>query len=254
MKDKVVLITGAAQGIGEAIALRMAEAGAKVALSDIQEEKVEQAAIRLAKKTGLSIDERFSANKVDVSQSDQVAHWIESTVQRWGRIDGIVNNAGIQLNQASVDITDEEWRKVMGIDLDGVFFCCREAAKQLLPQRSGFIINISSIAAVFGMPRRLPYGVAKAGVTHLTKVLAAEWASSGVRVNAIGPGYIDTEINRFAFEQGHIKREDIESKIPMAKLADPQEIAEAALFLASERSSYITGQTIFVDGGYSVTK
>ncbi len=254
LENKVVLVTGAAQGIGEAIALRMASAGAKVALSDVKEDKVKETAQRIGYSLNLLYGEEIVGSKVDVSNSQEVGNWIESVSEQWGHIDILVNNAAIQLNQASAEITDDEWRRVMGIDLDGVFYCCREAGKVMLKQREGNIINISSIAAQFGMPRRLPYGVAKAGVAAITRVLAAEWASEGIRVNAVAPGYVDTEINRYAFSQGHIKREDIEAKIPLKYMADPNELAEAVLFLASAKSTYITGQTIYVDGGYSITK
>lgn len=254
MEGKVVLVTGAAQGIGEAIARRMAQAGAKVALSDIQEQAIHGTARHIAEQLQLTYGQDIRSSKVDVADSRSVAAWVQETVDRWQRIDVLVNNAGIQLNSASVDITDEQWRRVLGVDLDGVFFCCREAAKVMLPQKRGAIVNIASVAALFGMPRRLPYGVAKAGVSALTRVLAAEWADQGIRVNAIGPGYIETEINRFAFEQGHIKREDIEAKIPMRTMADPMQIAEAALFLSSDKAAYMTGQTIYVDGGYTITK
>ncbi|MFD0715581.1 SDR family NAD(P)-dependent oxidoreductase [Paenibacillus sp. GCM10027626] len=254
LEGKVALITGAAQGIGEAIARRMLLAGAKVALSDMNEDAVRSTAARLRQELGLEDDRRISADRTDVSVSAEVSAWVGHVGETWGRVDILVNNAGIQLNKASVDISDEEWQRVLGVNLNGVFYCAREAAKIMLRQKAGCIINISSIAAQYGLPRRLPYGVTKAGVSHLTRVLAAEWAPGGIRVNAIGPGYIDTEINRYAFSQGHIKREDIEAKIPMGMLGDPREIAEAALFLASARAGYVTGQTIFVDGGYTITK
>jgi 2-deoxy-D-gluconate 3-dehydrogenase len=254
MEGKVVLITGAAQGIGEAIALRMAQAGARVALSDILEQEVHATAHKIANSLQVSYGRDVISTKVDVADSKSVAAWVQATAENWGRIDVLINNAGIQLNSASVDITDEQWHKVLGVDLDGVFFCCREAAKVMLSQKQGVMINIASVAAQFGMPRRLPYGVAKAGVCALTRVLAAEWAEQGIRVNAIGPGYIETEINRYAFEQGHIKREEIEAKIPLKSMADPKQIAETALFLSSDKAAYITGQTIYVDGGYTITK
>lgn len=254
MKGKVVLVTGAAQGIGEAIARCMAKAGAYVSLSDVNEDAVKETARRMAADLGMADERNLSAYKVDVSNSREASDWVQAVVRQRGRVDVMVNNAGIQLNRASIELTDEEWNKVLGVDLSGVFYCCREAAKVMLLQQQGAIINISSVAAQFGMPRRLPYGVAKAGVSAMTRVLAAEWAAQGIRVNAIAPGYIETEINRYAFTQGHIKREDIEAKIPMKTMAAPEDIAEAALFLASSKAGYITGQTIFVDGGYSISK
>ena len=251
VKDKVVLVTGAAQGLGEAMALAFAQSGAIVALSDCNEEAVREAAGRIAAQTGA----RVMATTVDVGNSGDVEAWLGEAQREWGRIDVLVNNAGIQLNRASDELTDEEWRRVLNVDLDGVFYCAREAGRHMIAAgRGGAIVNVSSVATRFGLSRRLPYGVAKSGIEALTRVLASEWATHGIRVNAVAPGYAETELNRHAFAQGHIVRSEIEAKIPLGRLAEPKEIAEVAVFLASETASYITGQTLFVDGGYTVLK
>lgn len=251
VKDKVVLVTGAAQGLGEAIALAFAQGGARIALSDCNEAAVRETAGRITEQTGAPT----MATAVDVGRSGDIATWLEAAQREWGRIDVLVNNAGIQLNRASDELTDEEWRKVLSVDLDGVFYCAREAGRQMIAAGSGgAIVNISSVATRFGLARRLPYGVAKSGVEALTRVLASEWAAHGIRVNAVAPGYVETELNRYAFAQGHIVRSEIEAKIPLGRLAQPKEIAEVAVFLASDAASYVTGQTLFVDGGYTVLK
>lgn len=252
LHDRVVLVTGAARGIGRAIAEGMAAAGAKVAVSDADGAAVEATARELAE--GFGGPERWSAQAVDVTSDEQVAAWVDGVRDRWGRIDVLVNNAGIQLNQASAEMSTEAWQRVLDVDLSGVFRCSREAGRIMLGQGSGAIVNISSIAARFGMARRLPYAVSKAGVEALTRVLAVEWAEAGVRVNAIGPGYIETDLVRHAFEQGHIDREAIVAKIPMGRLAQPRSIADAAVFLASDAADYLSGQVLYVDGGYSVFK
>lgn len=254
LQGKIALVTGAAQGIGFSIALKLLEAGAKVSISDINLGGLEQAADKLRQATGRSIHEEIHYAQVDVSQSGQVRDWVQQVVAKWSAVDILVNNAGIQLNRASLDITDEEWRRVMSIDLDGVFFCSREAGRVMVEQGKGCIINLSSVAEKFGLPRRLPYGVAKSGVSGLTRVLAAEWAEHGIRVNAIAPGYVQTELVSYAMEQGHIQLPEIVAKIPARKLTEPVQIAEAVLFLASDSAAYITGQVLFVDGGYSISK
>ncbi|MFD0715556.1 SDR family NAD(P)-dependent oxidoreductase [Paenibacillus sp. GCM10027626] len=254
LQGKTALITGAARGIGFAIARKLAESGAKVSISDTRLDAAERAAREIGQTTGKKMNDEIHYAQVDVSRSEQVRDWIGQTAARWSTIDIMVCNAGIQLNRSSLEISDDEWRQVMGVDLDGVFYCAREAGRVMVEQGKGCIITISSIAEKFGLPRRLPYGVAKSGVSALTRVLAAEWAEQGVRVNAIAPGYVETELVSHALQQGHIQQDEIVSKIPMRKMADPVQIAEAALFLATESSAYITGQVLFVDGGYSISK
>ncbi|HET9027884.1 MAG TPA: SDR family oxidoreductase [Trueperaceae bacterium] len=253
LRGRVALITGAARGIGLAIATAMAHAGAKVSLADVDGAAASAAVTELADQPGLTQAELHAAS-VDVSDSAQVRTWVEQVGERWGSIDILVNNAGVQFNCAAEDLSDADWQRVLAIDLTGAFYCSREAGTVMLAQGRGTIINIASIAARFGMPRRLPYVVSKAGVTALTRGLATEWADRGVRVNAIGPGYVETDLVRYAFEQGHIDRDAIVAKIPIGRLAQSRSIADAAIFLASDAADYITGQTLYVDGGYSVFK
>lgn len=253
LEGRVAMVTGAARGIGRAIAEGLAEAGAVLEISDVDEASAAVAA------DGLRADRRTAAadavsTGVDVADADAVGRWVADVVRRRGRIDVLVNNAGIQLNRAAVDLSDEDWRLVLGIDLDGAFWCSREAGRHMCAQGSGAIVNIASIADRFGMPRRLPYGVSKAGLSALTRGLAAEWAPHGVRVNAVAPGYVETELVRHALEMGHIDREAILAKIPLGRFAEPRSIADAVVFLASDRADYLTGQTLYVDGGYAIYK
>lgn len=247
LEGRVALVTGAARGIGYAVAVALAEAGATLELSDIDGAAVAAAAETLPHGVG-------GARGVDVADAAAVRGWIDDVAARRGRIDVLVNNAGVQLNRAAADLSDDDWRKVLGINLDGAFFCSREAGRIMRAQGRGAIVNVASIAERFGMPRRLPYGVSKAGIAALTRGLAAEWAPEGVRVNAVAPGYVETELVRHAFEMGHIDRDAILAKIPLGRLAEPRSIGDAVTFLASDRADYLTGQVVYVDGGYSIAK
>lgn len=253
LAGRVALVTGAARGIGFAIARALVAAGALLELSDIDGSAADDAVTAIA--TESADAERVAvATAVDVASSDQVRAWMGDVLHRRGRIDVLVNNAGIQLNRAAVDLSDDDWRHVLGVDLDGAFYCSREAGKTMLAQGRGVIVNVCSIAERFGMPRRVPYGVAKAGIAALTRGLAAEWAMGGVRVNAIAPGYVETDLVRHAVESGHIDRDAILAKIPMGRMAQPRSIADVAVFLASDGADYLTGQTIYIDGGYAIYK
>ncbi len=247
LAGRVALVTGAARGIGLAVAQALAEAGATLELSDVDGIGVDAAASSLT--GGAAV-----GRTVDVADGDRVRAWIDDVAARRGRIDVLVNNAGVQLNRAAADLSDDDWHRVLGVNLDGAFFCSREAGRVMRAQGSGAIVNIASIAERFGMPRRLPYGVSKAGIAALTRGLAAEWAPDGVRVNAVAPGYVETELVRHAFEMGHIDRDAILAKIPLGRLAEPRSIGDVVAFLASDGADYLTGQILYVDGGYSIFK
>lgn len=253
LESRVALVTGAARGIGRAIAQALADRGAAVELADVDGPAAASAAVELNEADPES-GARAVATTVDVSSPDQVQAWIADVNQRHARIDILVNNAGVQLNRASTDLSYEDWRAVLGVNLDGAFLCSSEAGRFMREQQRGVIVNIGSIADRFGMPRRVPYGVSKAGLAALTRGLAAEWAVDGIRVNGIAPGYVETDLVRHAFERGHIDRSAIVAKIPLQRLAEPRSIADAVIFLASDAADYITGQTIYVDGGYSIYK
>jgi len=253
LRGRVALITGAGRGIGRAIAEALAEAGAQVELCDLDGAAADDAATALASSYP-NAEARATGSRVDVADSADVRAWVDASVGRRGRVDILVNNAGVQLNRAVADLSDDDWHRVLGVNLDGAFFASREAGRWMRSQGGGAIVNIASIAERFGMPRRVPYGVTKAGISALTRGLATEWASDGIRVNALAPGYVETDLVRDAFDAGHIDRTEIVAKIPMGRLATPRSIANVALFLASDAAEYVTGQTIFVDGGYAISK
>lgn len=253
LSGRVALVTGAGRGIGRAIAEALVDAGAQVELCDLDGAAAEDAAAALASRHP-GAEARVTGSRVDVAASADVRAWVDASAGRRGRIDILVNNAGVQLNRAVVDLSDDDWRRVLGVNLDGAFFASREVGRWMRSEGRGAIVNIASIAERFGMPRRVPYGVTKAGVSALTRGLAAEWAADGIRVNALAPGYVETDLVRDAFDAGHIDRAEIVAKIPMGRLATPRSIANVALFLASDAAEYVTGQTLFVDGGYAIAK
>jgi NAD(P)-dependent dehydrogenase (short-subunit alcohol dehydrogenase family) len=245
----VALVTGAARGLGRAIAEGLSAQGALLDLGDIDDHGVETTAAAIRAAGGDA-----TATAVDIAKPEQVKRWIDAVAERRSGIDILVNNAGVQFNRAATELSDEDWQHVLRINLDGAFTCSREAGRHLQRRGGGAIVSISSIAERFGMPRRLPYSVSKAGISALTRGLAAEWAEHGVRVNAVAPGYIETDLVRHAFEQGHIDRSAIVEKIPLGFLAQPRSVADAVVFLVSDRADYISGHTLYVDGGYSVRK
>jgi len=256
LRGRVAMVTGAARGIGREVMRALMLAGAFVEGADVEAAQLDESIAELnLQGTGAS-GGRGSAqgSAFDLRVSHDVDAWFSRTWERHGRIDVVVNNAGIQLNRAALDLSDEEWSSVLDVNLNATFYVCRAAGRYLCPQGSGSVVQVSSIAERFGLARRVPYGVSKAAISSLTRVLAVEWAPYGVRVNAVAPGYVETDLVRSAFDRGHINRDDIIAKIPLGRLAEPRSVADAITFLASDAADYITGQTLFVDGGYSVSK
>ncbi len=243
MSERSVVITGAANGIGWAMAQAFAGAGYRVAIADIDRAAAEERAG--------SLGDRHLALRLDVANEDEVAA-AAHVEQTFGGIDVLVNNAGIgDSHLPTLEQTSDHFQKVVDIHLRGTFLMCREFGRLMAAQGGGAIVNVSSITALGGMPRRNAYGAAKAGIIALTRNLACEWAASGVRVNAIAPGYTATDLLRVLAEAGKIDMAAIRRRIPLGRLADPAEIAKAALFLASPDASYVTGATLSVDGGWA---
>lgn len=242
LHDQIVIITGGGRGIGLEIARAMRAAGAKLVIAEADAVAGQTAATEL----------EGDFIQTDVTDSSSVSAMVAAVVAQYGRIDCIVNNAGICRNTPSEDVTDDEWRLVMSVDLDGVFYCCREVGKQMLKQGHGAIINIGSMSGVISnhpQPQSA-YNAAKAGVIHLTKSLAGEWAARGLRVNCISPGYIGTPMTKIGFENP-VWREAWLSNTPMGRMGEPSEIASVAVFLASSAASFMTGSNVIVDGGYT---
>ncbi len=243
LNDKVTIVTGAAQGIGLACAQRFAKDGAKVILSDVQEDKGEAAAQSL-RDSGL--EAQFVA--CDVGEKSQVEALVAEAVSRYGRLDVAISNAAILRVGDILEIEEDDFDQVLRINLKGFFLVGQAAAKQMAAQGSGSIINMSSIQANITNPNLLTYAMCKGGIKQLTVAMALALADKGVRVNAIGPGSIGTDmVKQLLVDEA--ARKTIMSRTPMGRLGEPEEIAAVAAFLASDEASYITGETINADGG-----
>ena len=242
LRDQIAVVTGGGQSLGLEIGRALKTAGAKVVVAEINAETGEQAAEEL----------EGDFVQVDVTDPESVRDMVGAVLDRHGKIDVLVNNAGVVHNIPSEEVPDEEWRKVMSVNLDGVFWCCREAGKAMLERGSGAIVNVASMSGVISnhpQPQSA-YNASKAGVIMLTKSLAGEWASRGVRVNAVSPGYIRTPLTELGMSKEEWSRVWLEST-PLGRLAEPDEIAPAVVFLASDAASYATGTNFVVDGGYT---
>jgi len=250
LDGRVALVTGGAQGIGLAFAEALGEAGARVALVDADGKAAEQAAHALA---GAGIE--AIALRADVTRSSDVDAMVAAVVQHFGGLTIAVNNAGVGQWVDSEAASDEDWRRVLAVNLDGVFHCARAEARVLLPAGYGKIVNTASMSGhVVNTPQhQLAYNVSKAGVLHLTRTLAAEWAPRGVRVNSISPGYTRTKLvdDLLATPIGATMLPQWKALIPMGKMAEVSDLQGAVVYLASPASDYMTGADLVIDGGYS---
>jgi len=241
LKDKKVFITGAGQGIGRAIALSMAREGADIGIADINLENAERTAEEIR-----SLGVKTMAIQLDVSKTDDVSRAFKSFMNEMGSLDILVNNAGITRDSLLLRMKDEDWDAVIDVNLKGVFLCSREAIKIMAKNRYGKIINISSVVAFMGNPGQANYSASKAGVVGLTKTMAREYASRGIRVNTVAPGFIQTAMTDALPEN---VKEEMKRLIPLGQFGIPEDVASAVLFLASPESDYITGQVLHVNGG-----
>ena len=241
LQNKVALVTGGAQGIGKTISEELVRNGAHVVLGDVNLEGAQATAEAINNSGGSA-----SAVKIDVSNPAEVKQVFDSIMKDKKTVDILINNAGITRDGLMIRMKEVDWDIVLNINLKGTFLCSQQAAKQMMKQKSGAIVNIASIVGVMGNFGQANYSASKAGVIGLTKTLAREVASRGIRVNAVAPGFIDTEMTRVLDES---VRQSLIEKIPMAKLGLPEDVARCVAFLVSDRSSYITGQVINVNGG-----
>ncbi len=242
LQEKVAIVTGAGSGIGRATAIRFAEEGADVAIFEIDQEG--------AHKTAESIRElkrRALVTQTDVSRSEAVQAAIAKTLETFGQIDIVVNNAGINLYKFPNEFTDEDWHKVIGVNLNGVWFTCRYVLDHFLERGQGNIVNIASIGAIQSSHLREPYMASKGGAVALTRTLAIDLADRNIRVNAVAPGMTETEMT--SWRVGGDQYALGNYLVPMGRWGLPREVANAVLFLASDESSYITGHVLCVDGG-----
>ena len=242
---KVALVTGAAQGIGLACARALASDGAAVVLTDVSEEAGRAGARDLAA-TGA----RCAFTACDVSRKKAVDAAVAFAVSEFGALDILVANAGIVHAAEFLDLAEADFDRVLGVNLKGVFLAGQAAARQMVKQgRGGAIVNMSSVNAVLAIPNQVPYVVSKGGVNQLTRVMALSLATHGIRVNAVGPGTILTELAKTAVLGNREAERKILSRTPMGRMGEPDEIARVVTFLASDDASYVTGQTIYADGG-----
>jgi len=235
------IVTGASQGIGEAIALELSRAGSEVILVDVQKEKLEEVAKRITESKG-----KASTYCADVSRLDQAARVVEEVLEKHKKVDHLVNNAGITRDNLLMRMTEEEWDAVLAVNLKGVFNFSKAVIRSMISNRYGRIVNISSIVAVMGNPGQCNYSASKAGIIGFTKSLAREVASRGITVNAIAPGFIATSMTESLPEA---VRKAFLDLIPMKRFGMPEEIAHIVKFLLSDEAAYITGQVINVNGG-----
>jgi 3-oxoacyl-[acyl-carrier protein] reductase len=240
LNNKVAIVTGSGRGIGRAIALKLAEAWATVVVND-KDKIVEEVAQEIQ-----AIEQHSQAVIADVSSAPDVTKMLEAVLATYGRIDILVNNAGINRDQLLVRMSDEDWDKVIDINLKSVFLCTKAVLRPMIKQHWGRIISISSIVGLVGNAGQANYASAKAGIIGFTRSVAKEVASRGITVNAIAPGFIDTEMTQ---KLSQSQRQALISHIPLGCLGSPGDVAAAVCFLASEEARYITGQVLAVDGG-----
>ncbi|MDD5623585.1 MAG: SDR family NAD(P)-dependent oxidoreductase [Candidatus Peribacteraceae bacterium] len=247
LSGKVALITGAQRGMGKADALALAKQGAIVIVTDIDEKACKAVADEIISSGG-----KAAAFAMDVSDKKKIDAVFDAVIKQFKRLDILVNNAGIFRPKPALDLTEQEWQQTIDINLTGVFLCAQRAAQEMAKKKCGRIINIASIASGqvgVGFMGSAHYSASKGGITAMTETMALEWGPLGITVNAIGPGAIDTPMVSSTKSSPEALR-SINARIPLGRMGTPEEIAAAVVFLASDEASYVTGATLFVDGGY----
>ncbi|MBU7005482.1 3-oxoacyl-[acyl-carrier-protein] reductase [Phosphitispora fastidiosa] len=241
LRGKTALVTGAGRGIGRTIALRLAESGADVAVVDLSQESVAEVAAEIR-----NLGQRALELSGNVTVADEVDNFVKKAVAEFGRIDILVNNAGITRDTLLLRMKEEDWDTVLNVNLKGTFLCTKAVSRIMMKQRYGRIVSISSVIGLMGNAGQANYGASKAGIIGFSKSVARELGSRGITCNAVAPGFIETQMTDALPED--MKKELI-NQIPLGRIGNPQDVADAVLFLVSDAASYITGQTIAVDGG-----
>jgi len=247
LKNKVAIITGARRGMGKSHAIKLAKAGAKVVVADISLEDCQKVVDEIKKSGGEAM-----AVKCDVTKKAEVDEMVQMAVKKWGKVDILVNNAGICQFKPFLELTEEEWDRTIDINLKGYFLCAQAAAKEMIKQKSGVIINIASVAMGqqgIGFPNIAHYCASKGGIVGMTEALAVELAPYNIRANAISPGMIETPMID-PVKQDPKTMEAMLARVPMRRVGKPEEVSNLVLFLASDESSYMTGSTVVIDGGW----
>lgn len=244
LTGKVAIVTGASRGIGKALAIGLAQAGADVVITDVLDTKETVAEIKTLGRKSLGL-------KVDVTSQKDIDAMVAKTVGEFGKIDILVNNAGIYYATPVKDMAEKDWDKIIAVNLKGVLLCARAVGQQMIKQKSGRIVNVASVAGIMAFAQSAAYNCSKAANIMLTKTLAAEWAPYGIRVNAICPGVIVTDMTKdLLTDKGF--QQSVSTSTPLGRTATPDELAGAAVYLASDASSYVTGHALVVDGGWTI--
>jgi NAD(P)-dependent dehydrogenase (short-subunit alcohol dehydrogenase family) len=245
LDKKVAVVTGASKGIGKGIALRYAQEGAKVVVTSRSTDLLAAVVEKIKASGGEAL-----ALPVDVRSAQSVQSVVDETVKTYGRLDIMVNNAGISMVKASEDLSPEDWTRALETDLFGVFYGCQSAGRQMMKQ-GGSIINITSAYGIVAAPMRAAYCASKAAANHLTKVLAVEWAGKKIRVNAIAPGYVRTELVQDVMDRGLLPLEGIKKRTPQGRMGEVEDLLGLAVYMASDESSFMTGSVVSIDGGWT---
>jgi 2-deoxy-D-gluconate 3-dehydrogenase len=246
MDGDVALVTGAAGGLGAAIARGLARAGARLVLADLAEEPLQQLKEQIKADGG-----EVRVRRTDVTVAADVTAAVGTAVEAWGRLDTLVNCAGITLRQPAVEFTEEQWDRIIAVNLKGTWLCCQAAGRVMIGQRHGQIVNLASIGGLVGLPMSVAYCASKGGVVQITRTLAVEWAPYGVRVNAIAPCTFETPMVQRVLDAEAAYRDRVVDRIPLGRMGVPEDIVGTVLYLATPASAMMTGHILSLDGGYT---
>lgn len=247
LTGKIAIVTGSGSGIGKTLVIGLAEAGADVVITELPGRE------REANETVKQIDKlgrRSLTVSLDITKIETIHDMVSDVMEHFGRIDILINNAGVIIRKPSLEVTEEDWDKVVDVNLKGTFFTSQAVAKRMVDNNGGKIINIASINGIVGFHERAAYSASKAGVVNLTRVLAIDWAKYGINVNAIGPNYLMTPLTEKIFENEEF-RNDVLYRTPLKRIGTPEDVVGAVVYLASDASNFVTGHTLLVDGGWT---